>query len=145
MSEPHPAADLTVDDAPDLADVTFIEDQLNAFNVRITGHDDYRPLAIFVRDPHGAPVAGLTGFTWGHALKIGHLWVHEEYRGQGYGTQLVRAAEREAVARGCRQAVLETHSFQAPDFYPKLGYVQCGVAQDWPVGFAQHYFTKRLG
>lgn len=144
MPEPDPAIDLSVDDAPDPADVAYIEDQLNALNCRVTGYDDYRPLAIFVRNPYGAIIAGLTGFTWGGTLKIDHLWVHEAHRDQGYGARLVRAAEREALARGCRQAVLETHSFQAPTFYPKLGYVECGLAPDWPVGHQQHYFSKHL-
>lgn len=145
MSLPQPAAALTVEDAPDPADVASVEDQLNAYNMRVTSYHDYRPLAVFIRDPSSAIIAGLTGFTWGGALKISYIWVHDDHRHQGYGTRLVLTAEREALARGCRQAVLDTHSFQAPDFYPKLGYVQCGLAQDWPLGYQQYYFTKRLG
>jgi hypothetical protein len=56
----------------------------------------------------------------------------------------VAAAEREALGRGCRQAILDTHSFQAPDFYPRLGYLLCGTADDYPVGHQQLYFQKRL-
>jgi len=144
MPDSDPAISLTVEDAPNPADVTYVKDQLNAYSARATGYTEYRPLAVFLRDGDGRIIAGLTGFTWGGALKIGYVWVQEEYRRQGYGTRLMAAAEREAIARGCRQAVLDTHSFQAPDFYPKLGYVQCGLAEDWPVGYQQHYFTKRL-
>lgn len=135
---------LTIEDAPNEADVRFIEERIDAYNIAATGYDDYRPLAIFVRDSEGAIIAGLTGFTWGSTLKIEFFWVHEDLRGQGYGSRLIAAAEREAVTRGCRQAVLDTHSFQAPDFYPKLGYVRCGLAEDWPVGHQQIYFHKRL-
>lgn len=135
---------LTVDDAPDPADVAFVEERLHEHNIAATGYHDYRPLAIFVRDAAGAIAAGVTGFTWGGTLKIEHLWVREDRRGRGYGRRLVEAAEDEARARGCRQAVLNTHSFQAPDFYPKLGYTLCGTAQDWPVGHSQSYFQKAL-
>jgi GNAT superfamily N-acetyltransferase len=137
--------DLRVEDAPADTDVAFVEHQLNACNIAATGYDDYRPLAIFVRDDASAIVAGLTGFTWGGTLKIEVLWVRDDHRRAGYGVRLVQAAEREAVARGCRNAVLDTHSFQAPDFYPRLGYVQCGVAQDWPVDHQHYCFHKRLG
>lgn len=135
---------LTIEDAPSEADERFVEERLLAYNIAATGYDDYRPLAVFVRDASGAIIAGLTGFTWGGALKIEFVWVSEDQRNQGYGARLVRAAEREAMARGCRQAVLDTHSFQAPDFYPRLGYVRCGLAEDWPVGYQQAYFHKRL-
>jgi GNAT superfamily N-acetyltransferase len=136
--------DLTVEDNPSEADLAYVENQIHAYNIAATGYDDYRPLAIFVRDDRDEIVAGLTGFTWGGALKIEYLWVEETLRDLGYGARLVRAAEREAVARGCRQAVLDTHSFQAPGFYPRLGYTQCGLAEDWPVGHQQHYFHKAL-
>ncbi|HEX5547890.1 MAG TPA: GNAT family N-acetyltransferase [Ktedonobacterales bacterium] len=135
---------LTVEDAPNEADVHFVEERIDAYNIAATGYDDYRPLTLFVRDDQGAIIAGLTGFTWGGTLKVEFFWVHEDLRGQGYGSRLMDAAEREAVARGCRQSVLDTHSFQAPDFYPKLGYVRCGLAEDWPLGHQQIYFQKRL-
>ncbi|HKT37574.1 MAG TPA: GNAT family N-acetyltransferase [Ktedonobacterales bacterium] len=135
---------LTIEDAPDEADVRFVEERIDAYNVAATGYDDYRPVAIFVRDSEGAIMAGLTGFTWGGTLKVEFFWVRDDLRGQGYGSRLIEAAEREAVARGCRQAVLDTHSFQAPDFYPRLGYVRCGLAEDWPLGHQQIYFQKRL-
>lgn len=136
--------ELTVEGAPSLDDIRFIEERIVAYNVAVTGYDDYRPLAVFVRDDAGAIVAGLTGFTWGGTLKIEFVWVAENLRGQGYGSRLVRAAEREAMARGCQQAVLDSHSFQAPGYYPKLGYICCGLADDWPLGYQQSYFHKRL-
>jgi len=136
--------DMIVDDAPSETDVRFIEEQLVSYNIAATGHNDYRPLAILARDDSGMIRAGLTGFTWGGALKIEYLWVHEELRGQGYGSRMMLAAEQEAVRRDCHLAVVDTHSFQAPNFYPKLGYVQCGLVEDWPVGHTDTTFRKVL-
>jgi GNAT superfamily N-acetyltransferase len=135
---------LTLSDQPDEANVSYVQNQLHSYNVRATGYTDYRPLAVFARDPAGAIIAGLTGFTWGGALKIEYLWVHEAWRSHGLGSRLIDTAECEARARGCQRAVLDTHSFQAPGFYPKLGYTACGVAEDWPVGYSQVCFQKRL-
>jgi GNAT superfamily N-acetyltransferase len=134
-----------VEEQPDERDIAFVARQLHAFNIASTGYTDYRPLAVFLRDATGAIAGGLTGFTWGKALKIEYLWLRADWRGRGLGTRLVKAAEREAIARGCRSAVVDTHSFQAPDFYPRLGYARCGVAADWPMGHQQHYFQRALG
>ena len=112
--------------------------------MHLTGYDDYRKLAIFVRDGDGAIIAGLTAYTWGGTLRILVLWVHENWQRHGYGTQLLAAAEQEALARGCEQAVVDTHSFQAPQFYPKRGYSVCGVIADFPVGYQEIVFQKRL-
>jgi len=136
--------DVIVDNAPAEADVRFIEEQLVAYNIAATGYTDYLPLAVFARDEGGMIRAGLTGFTWGGVLKIEYLWVNEELRGQGYGSRLLLAAEQEAIRRACHLAVVDTHSFQGPLFYPKLGYVQCGLVEDWPVGHTDTTFRKAL-
>ncbi|GAC1645890.1 MAG: GNAT family N-acetyltransferase [Ktedonobacteraceae bacterium] len=121
-----------------------IEENIGRFNIQTTGYDNYLPLAIFVRDAAGTIIAGLTAFTWDGTLRVLYLWVHENWRRHGYGSRLLVAAEQEALARGCKQAVLETHSFQAPEFYPAKGYTMCGVTDDNPVGFQQITFQKRL-
>jgi len=135
---------LTLQDDPAEADAQFVQDQLVEYNLVQTGIRDYRPLAVFLRDDAGEILGGLTGFTWGGTLKVDILWVREDQRGGGYGARRLAMAEDEARRRGCQQAILDTHSFQAPAFYPKHSYVQCGVADDWPVGHKQYYFQKRL-
>ncbi|MNT51676.1 Acetyltransferase (GNAT) family protein [compost metagenome] len=47
------------------------------------------------------------------------LWVHDDKRDQGLGIQLMEIAEREAQARGCIAAQVDTLPFQAPKFYEK--------------------------
>jgi GNAT superfamily N-acetyltransferase len=131
-------------DEPADADWQWLEGNINQFNMFLTGYQDYRPLAVFLRDPAGAIIAGLTAFTWGGTLRIVVLWVDENWRGHGYGSQLLAAAEREALTRGCEQAILDTHSFQAPQFYSKRGYTVCGIIQDYPVGYQQFVFQKPL-
>jgi len=126
------AMQIQVTDQPAETDWQWLEGTINQFNMRQTGYQDYRPLAIFVRDSSSAIIAGLTAYTWGGTLRILVLWVHQNWQRHGCGTQL-QAAEQEALARSCSQAVVGTHSFQAPQFYPKCGYTACGVIADFPL------------
>ncbi len=119
---------------PSEADEHWLEASINQFNIQQTGYDDYEPLVLFIHQADGTRIA----------LRILSLWVQENWRRQGYGTQLLVAAEREACARGCKQAVVETHSFQAPQWYPEQGYTMCGVADDYPLGHQHLTFQKRL-
>jgi GNAT superfamily N-acetyltransferase len=72
------------------------------------------------------------------------LWVHERCRGAGYGAQLMREAERTALARECNVAYLTTFSFQAPAFYASLGYRRLGKLQDMPPGASLDWLYKPL-
>jgi len=131
------------DEVDDLA-AAELRQHVIAFNIDVTGFDDGRSLGCFLRGEDGALVAGLDGFTWGGYAMIEWLWVAESIRGEGTGRRLVEAAEREALARNCAIIRVNTHTFQAPAFYRKLGYEQIGFAPDAPAGHGEAFFVKRL-
>ena len=132
-----------VDTAAD-GDIAELRDLLFEFNYDATGYRDGRSLSCFLRDEQGVLVAGLDGFTWGGYAWVELLWVHASQRGHGTGRALLAAAEDEARRRGCRTIALQTHDFQAPDFYPKYGYETVGATIDTPVGYRQLLFQKLL-
>ncbi len=103
-------------------------------------------LHMLARDESGALVAGLVGRT--HALpfwlEISILWVNEAQRRRGLGRRLMLEAEREAVRRGCRFARLATSDYQAPEFYPRLGYRRYRLLADCSPGETVTYFWKPL-
>ncbi|MDQ1143849.1 ribosomal protein S18 acetylase RimI-like enzyme [Bacillus sp. SORGH_AS 510] len=63
------------------------------------------------------------------------LWVDESLRGQGKGQELIQIAETFAREKGCTLMRLETFSFQAPEFYKKLGFKEIGKLDNFPKGF----------
>lgn len=135
---------LVVESDPAVADVQFLQERLYEYNVRQTGVDDGQWLAIFVRDDQQQILAGLEGWTWCGSCYIRHVWVHEELRGQGYGTRLMGAAEQEAAARGCSHMVLASYNFQAPEFYQRLGYEVFAVLEGHPRQQRDYYLHKWL-
>jgi GNAT superfamily N-acetyltransferase len=80
---------------------------------------------------------------WGW-LYIDLMWVREDLRRCGYGSQLLAMVEDEAHSRGAKNAYLDTFSFQAPDFYKKHGYQVIGELTDFPVGHQRYYLMKEL-
>ncbi len=130
-------------DAP-AEQIAQISDAINGWNMQVTGDHDYRPVAIFLRDHDGSILGGVTGGVWGGWLHVVGLWVDEAFRGRGYGRELLLAAEAEAREAGARHAFLETHSFQAPGLYRRLGYVAIAELEDYPPGETQLIMRKPL-
>lgn len=124
--------------------MTFLGDRLHEFNVGATGIRDGVLLGIFIRDDDGVITAGLHGHSWGGTCEISRLWVSEKSRHHGIGSRLMAAAEAEARRRGCRQMFLTTHSFQAPEFYRRLGFAEIGRIHDYPSGHDQIFLRKQL-
>ncbi len=125
-------------------EIQTLDQRLEAFNVQQTGIDDIRPLGIAVRDEAGRLVGGLKGLTLLGWLYVNVLWLEEDSRGQGLGTELLRRAESEAADRGCRAACLTSFSFQAPGFYLRQGYRIFGQLEDYPEGETKYFLTKSL-
>jgi GNAT superfamily N-acetyltransferase len=130
---------------PTLAEVDFLEDRLYEFNSQTTGIVDTLGIFVFGRDAQGEIVAGLCGHTWGGCCEIRQVWVHEMHRGQGMGRRLLAVAETEARRRGCFQMVLATYSFQAPEFYRKMGFEIVASFPDYPCGHQHLHLRKVLG
>ena len=142
MDQPE---ELIVEEQPDPDDEAAVRQGLVDYNRLHTGVDeDYRRLAIFVRDEHGKVAGGLLGVTYWGWLYVDILWLSEEYRRGGYGSRLLEAAEAEAIRRGCRAAHLDTMSFQALPFYLKHGYTVWSELHDVPPGHTRHFLQKRL-
>jgi GNAT superfamily N-acetyltransferase len=122
----------------------FLTERIYEFNSKATGYRDGRLIAGRVQSDTGEVIAGFNGHTWGGCCELANVWVHEEHRGRGIGTLLLRAAEAEAVARGCTQVVLATHSFQAPGFYERMGYERKYAIEGLPKNHADIIYVKVL-
>ncbi|ARE84775.1 Acetyltransferase [Roseovarius sp. EC-HK134] len=72
------------------------------------------------------------------------LAVAEESRGKGVGGQLMARVEQEARLRRMDGIWLDTFSFQAPEFYKRLGYSEFGRIDGYPENEARLFFVKRL-
>lgn len=103
-----------------------------------------RELGIFLEDEEGNCQGGLIGMTHGNWLDVEYLVVDEALRGQNMGSELLKRAEQAASDRGCKYVFLDTFSFQAPEFYKKMGYKEVFVREEYPVTGKRHYLVKEL-
>lgn len=120
--------------------------KLRAFNEeKLGGPANGVQIEAQVKDGDGAVVGAISAFTYWDWLYVDLLWMDEGLRGRGWGARLMRAAEREALDRGCTKAWVDTFTFQAPGFYERLGYEQFAVSPDHPLpGASRHFFWRRL-
>ncbi|KPN89828.1 GNAT family N-acetyltransferase [Pseudomonas nunensis] len=117
---------------------------LRTYNAAQAGLAKPEPVALLVRDDNGEILGGLYGRVFYQWLFIELLSVPEEGRGLGLGSKLMQMAEELAQENECVGIWLDTFSFQAPEFYKKLGYSEFGQIVDYPPGDKRHFFQKRL-
>lgn len=135
---------IAIENSPALEDEQIIGSGLRQHNEEhVSGAGD-ATFAIFLRDTAGAVRGGLLAKAGRGWLHINTLWVDPSVRGQGYGSQLMAAAEAEAIRRGCHSAYLDTFSFQARPFYERCGYEVFGTLDDFPAGHQRFFMRKSL-
>ena len=125
-------------------DIADIYEMLKEYNLSNREQSENVPIGIFVENENNRKMAGLTGETFGNWLCIHYLFVAEHLRREGVGSKLLKAAEQEAVRRGCKYAFVDTFSFQAPMLYEKHGYKEVFTLNDYPYTGKRYYYTKEL-
>ena len=121
-----------------------IGDLIRSYNRSKREAAESESLNLYVEDDSGQLMAGLVAETFGNWLEIEYLFVKEDLRGQGIGSQLLKQAESEAKKRNCRFAFVNTYQFQAPAFYQKHGYKEVFTLKDYPYTGQRHYYQKDL-
>ena len=81
----------------------IIGDLIRSYNLSKREVAESEPLNLYVEDDSGELMAGLVAETFGNWLEIEYLFVKEDLRGQGIGSQLLQRSEsvklkRETVA-----------------------------------------------
>lgn len=117
---------------------------IRAYNQSKREPSKSEPLNIYVEDEQGNLIAGMVAETFGHWLEIEYLYVQEDFRGQGIGSNILNRAEKEARERKCKYSFVNTYQFQAPDFYKKHGYEEVFALKEYPYTGERYYYTKAL-
>jgi GNAT superfamily N-acetyltransferase len=117
---------------------------VSRYNRERAGDNQFKRLCFVVRGPGEVIYGGILGETYWGWLYIDLLWVDERLRGRGFGRRLMETVEEAARQNGAAHAYLDTFSFQAPDFYRRLGYRVFGQLPDFPPGQQRYFMTKTL-
>ncbi|KGE01120.1 GNAT family N-acetyltransferase [Rhizobium sp. YS-1r] len=130
--------------SPCAEDLAAIGEGLAAFNDADVGPSERKPLAVLIRDIEGKVIGGLSGYTaWGW-LFTQWLFIPDALRGGGMAGKLLTEAEREARARGCHGAWIDTFSPVARKAYMRQGYEIFGELPDFPKGRTRIFLKKEL-
>lgn len=124
----------------------ILQQGLRAYNQNFLGHYDRKNFAFYIKNTAGEVVAGVYGFviTQHKTMRLEFIWVQENNRGQGFGTQLLQAVDRDAMTQGCHTIQVSTMDFQGVMFYEKMGYQQVGVIPQWFCDKDEVFLVKNL-
>jgi ribosomal protein S18 acetylase RimI-like enzyme len=128
-------------------DSDYIKKKVIEHNMTQLSDDVKTPLekvSFVIRNEEDGLVGGVTATMFWHHMHIDFLWVSKEHRHDGYGSKLIKKIEGLAIDKGCRLILLDTFSFQAPEFYKKHGFNVIGVVEDHPKGHNQYLLEKKL-
>ena len=129
-------------------DLPVIYGNLRRFNhsrIPFTQEEPFCDLSRKILDEDGNIIAGCIAemYCW-KVVFVDILWVDERYRHQGLGSRLLGAVEAAARQEGCTLIHLDSFSWQARDFYVRLGYEVFGVLEDCPEGQCRYFLKKKL-
>ncbi|WP_409293072.1 GNAT family N-acetyltransferase [Peribacillus sp. SCS-37] len=118
--------------------------EFNAAHFDESLHGRYRKVNLFVKDEEGGILGGILCEICWDWMEVKYLFIEDEKRKSGLGRRLLSEAEKVAAEKGCTYIKLDTLSFQAFDFYRKMGYQEYGRIENAGGKFSHHYLKKDL-
>ncbi len=106
-------------ETPSSRDLDFLTQKINEES---PDQGSAYPFSIFIRDKKDNIIAGCNGSIIFGSIYTDQLWVQSNYRKKGLGTKLMDRIHAYGKGKGCTLGTVTTMSFQAPDFYQKIGY-----------------------
>lgn len=125
-------------------DSDYVRNKLIEFNSQHVLNGRYEEINLCLKNDKEEIIAGLNSAICWNWMEIDILWVHVDYRDQGYGKKLLEEAEKISREKNCSFIKLNTFSFQAPDFYKKYGYKIIAVIENAPNDYKHYYLLKEL-
>ena len=139
----------TITDKIEEGDMKIVSDGLHEYVKSHVGklRKKYKEIGIrlVLKNHDDEIIGGINAGTTLGTMYIEEIWIHEDYRGQGYGKELMMKAEEIARENGCISGQTWVLSFQSPEFFQKLGYEAFGISDGWyPNGIKEYDFIKRF-
>ena len=136
-----------INDSPAKEETKAIQEGLNVYNRQQPyGELDVpeNDIVVILKDHDETVVGGaITSMKFG-VMHLEVLWVDDKYRGLGYGRDLVLEAERIGKEKGYITSQTWTFSFQAPEFYQRIGYKILGIFDGYTDNITEYVLMKRL-
>ncbi|HHP0478429.1 TPA: GNAT family N-acetyltransferase [Vibrio campbellii] len=130
---------------PEQNDLDLIRDGIRAYNRMHLPDGDVDAVGCFAWNDEGNIVGGLTGEMFNNTVFVEYLWVDAEARTLGVGSKLIALLEEQVKQHGVTHLYLDTYSFQALDFYLKLGFEKVGQYSGYPAaGIDKHFLQKQI-
>jgi len=124
--------------------ISEILDGLNAFGQEQVGGEAPAKIAVVCEHKKRRVVGGAIGHSILQRFYLTQLWVSEEYRSNGLGSELVARMEAIARQRGCHDIVVDTLNKAAVSLYKRLGYRVYVVNPNYIEGFDWHFLAKEI-
>ena len=115
-------------------EIKHIREALAAFNKERVGDDGHTALHLVAYDEEGNLCGGILGGTYWGWMYVDILWVREDCRRAGIGSELLSKAEAEARRRGCHHVHLDTMSWQRLIFTKNMATRSSAYCRTFPRG-----------
>ncbi len=122
----------------------FINKEFTAYGLKCAVELNFKDFCFAAYDDEKNIIGVIAGIAYYNEVHIDNLVVAEGFRSKGLGSRLVGAVEEAFSGKGYDLITLTTFGFQAPEFYPKLGYEIEYVRKDKDPKLSKYFLFKKL-